>query len=373
MKEISILTFCNNMWHVNYGQVLQCYAMQEICKKLGANVQVVRYREKVPQDILKYKFPLGKMNELYEDYCQRIFIQNGFDERINKFQKFVSKNINRTYPCYTIADVEKITQKSDVLICGSDQIWNPNLLKKVYALDFGTAIQKKVAYAASGIVPKSKYADKKYKELSKYLQNFSSISLREKVSIDILKDYTAQKIEDVLDPTFLLKSKEWDKVAGKYLIDEPYIFCYTLCEIRPYKMMLNKIAELYGVKKVLYIQSKVIPGDYSGKFVKISDAGPAEFLTLLKNSVTVCTDSFHGVALSINYHKQFCLFNHKTTDISHCANRQDDILAKCHINNRKCENLKDINNLVPINYKEVEAFLSKERERSWEFLKKSVE
>lgn len=372
MKKISIFTFCNNMWHVNYGQVLQCYAMQEICKKLGFETQVVRYRAKNKQDIIKFKFPFGIMNKIYEDYCQRKFITNDYNNSVIKFQKFMKRNVNLTYPCYNTKDIEAVTKSSTYLICGSDQIWNPNSINDVYGLNFGNKAQRRIAYAASGIIPKNTYSDKKYKELSEYLKNFTSIALREKSSIDILKEYTTKEIEDVMDPTFLLNNKEWDKVSSNYKIDGPYIFCYTLHGIRPYKMILNELKEYYGAKKVVYIQSNVPHDDYPRDFVKILSAGPGEFLTLVKDAVAVCTDSFHGIAFAINYKKQFCVFSAKGRGIFHNSNRQRDILEKLHISDRQCNCLKDIKKLVSIDYDEVEKYLSKEREYSLDFLKKSL-
>ena len=119
--------------------------------------------------------------------------------------------------------------------------------------------------------------------------------MREKSGVDILQKYTEKNITDVLDPTFLLDAKEWDKVADKRLIKEPYIFCYALRGIRPYKMILKKISEYQGNKKIVFIEPSLSPNKCSDKFEKISDAGPSKFLSLIKYADMVCTDSFHGI------------------------------------------------------------------------------
>lgn len=374
MKKVSIATFCNHEWHTNYGQVLQCYAMQEICKKLGMKVQVIRYREKNSRDLIKERLPIRFLNSVYEDYCQKKFIKCDSVVKIKKFQNFMKKNVRLTHPCYTVKEVEKATNDSDILMCGSDQVWNPLGLKKVFMLDFGKKEQKRIAYAASGIIPESKFTIKKYKELSEVLKNFDYISIREESGVSILNKYANKNIVDVLDPTLLLSANEWNNVAKDYSVKSPYIFAYTLKGIRPYKMILTELMKKYNAEKIVYIDKGIaLDGYESENFIKASDIGPEEFISLIKNSNAVCTDSFHGVAFSINYRKQFVTLSNKAEILYRYEDRQNNLLYKCHINNRKCDALYDIEELKNINYEEVEKYLDMEKEKSWLFLKKSVE
>lgn len=370
MKKIAIVTFCNNMWDINYGQVLQCYALQEACKKIGGEVSVIRYREKCNEDILKRRLPLGVLNEIYENFCQKNFLKNGYGEVAPKFQSFMKKYVNLTYPCYNLKDVEKLTKNTDILVCGSDQIWNPRWANDFYYLNFGSNNKKRIAYAASGIIPETKYSKKSYEILGKSLERFNAISLRERDGIDILKKYTNKKITDVLDPTFLLTNKDWDKIAAKRLIDEPYIFCYTLRGVNRYEMVLKELKKYYGVNKVVFVEVHCPQTKYCGEFFRVPNVGPLEFLSLVKYSSAVYTDSFHGMAFAINYRKQFCTLSNKMLSIFFPANRQKNILDKCHIESRACDSLSDIDKLIPINYDKVEKYLNEERERSWDFLKK---
>lgn len=373
MKKIAIVTFCNNMWELNYGQVLQCYALQEACKKIGGEVSVIRYREKCNKDILKRRLPLGVLNEIYENFCQKKFEENGYGEVVPKFQSFMKKYVNLTYPCYNLKDVEKLTKNTDILICGSDQIWNPCRANDFYYLNFGNDAQKRIAYAASGIVPETKHSKKSYEILVKSLERFDAVSLRERDGVDILKKYTNKKITDALDPTFLLTNKDWDKIATKRLVDESYIFVYTLKGVNRYEMVLKELKKYYGVNKVVFVEAHCPQTKYFGDFIKVSNVGPLEFLSLVKYSSVVCTDSFHGIAFAINYQKQFCTFSNKSSSMFYCANRQKNILDKCHIGSRVCDSLSHINKLTPVNYDKVEKYLSEERERAWKFLKQEIE
>lgn len=372
MKKAALVTFCNNFGKTNYGQVLQCYALYKKLTDLHLNVKVIPYRAKGNRDIIKEKLPFGWMNSLYENWFQENVIDVDFRERVNKFQGFIRKSVKITHPCYSINDVEKVTSDCDMLICGSDQIWNPRALNRFYELDFGKESQKRFSYASSGIVKENTTIVNKYKELGRCLDKFDYISVRERAGAEILKKYTSKNVEDVLDPTFLLSSKEWDEVSMERIINKTYIFCYNLGGIRPYKMILRKLKDYYNAEKIVYIKSNLVPSEFPGDFIEISNAGPKEFLSLIKYSNAVCTDSFHGMAFSVNYNKQFCLLRNLNTSIFYYPDRTSNILEKFNIKNEKISSLKDIENINNIDYSEVNKLLELERKRSLDFLKKAV-
>lgn len=372
MKKISIATFCNNFWHVNFGQSLQCYAIYKVCEKMGNEVKVIRYREKEKRDFIKFKFPFRFLNEMYENYCQRRFIENGYNIRTRFFQKFIKDNVNLTKPCYSKKDVENATKNSDILICGSDQVWNPANFNDIYTLNFGNKNQKRISYAASGIIKDTSVFLEKYKKLGKILDKFYKVSVRESSGKDILSKYTNNRIEEVLDPTLLLSKDEWDKVSKKYEISESYILCYSLQGIRSYKMLLRNLMKQHNARKIVYIEANVPQINGCNEFIKVSDIGPAEFLYLIKNAKAVYTDSFHGIAFSIIYEKQFYTFSNKFNQTFSYNDRKNDILRKLNIGSRECYTISDIEKLSKIDYKEVIKVLNKEKERSINFLINSI-
>ncbi len=372
MKKVALITFCNNFDKTNYGQVLQCYALYKKLNNLNLKVKVIPYREKDSKDKIKRKFTIGWLNRLYENWFQQNVIDLGFNKRVKKFQKFINKNVDLAFPCYNLKDVEKATNKCDILVAGSDQIWNPKWINKFYMLDFGNEYQRRISYASSGIIKENSKLVNRYKELGKCLNNFNYISVREKSATEILKKYTTKEIENVLDPTFLLNSREWDEIATSRIIKEPYILCYNLSVVRPYKMMLRKLKDYYKAERIVYIKSNLTGEEFPGDFIEINDAGPKEFLSLIKYSNAVCTDSFHGMALSINYNKQFCLLKRMNGESYNYSDRTTNILEKLDINAPICTSLKDIENIGAINYSKVNELLEKEREKSLDFLKKAT-
>ena len=375
-RKAAIITWCYDNGCSNYGQILQCYAMQCICNKLELSPLVIKYRSRTETEVIKRRFPIAYLNYLYEKRFIIREVEKTYNKRIELFFQFIEKQIQLSNPCYSKKDIEQETADCDILLCGSDQIWNPMWFTPIYALDFGTDQQKRIAYAPSGIALEDTFSKKKYRELAGYLERFHAISVREKIGTDLLKKYTEKEVIDVLDPTFLLSTEDWDTVAAEKLVEEPYIFCYTLAGLRPYKLILKRLMKRYGAVKVIYIPSNLIESGYidSRDFEKSEAVGPAEFLSLIKHARLVCSDSFHGMALSINYRKQFCITERAQRGSAAIANeaRKDNILEMLHLEKRKVSSVKDVEELEDIDYTQVDQYLENNKKKSWEFLKNSI-
>lgn len=359
-SKAAILTWCYNNGRTNYGQVLQCYAMQTMVRRFGYDTKVIKYRERNAGE----RMPLDKKSEKYigiYELCYRLGVVEGAPSvRIFRFAEFIKENIVLSNQCYTKHDVEQECEDADVLFCGSDQIWNPRWFKDVYALNFGRADQKRIAYAASGAFIENPQTELVYKELGGYLNRFDLVTVREKASIDILRKYTERKIVDVADPTLLLSQDEWNQVAAKPIAEEPYIFCYCLGRIRGYKQLLKRVMRKHGVQKILCIASDyreyVREPEEDGLFCWASDAGPREFIALVRDAQAVCTDSFHGLALSIIFQKQFYIFERISPDAQLIANmaRQENLLEKVGIEKRRLiKSVKELEALETIDYTKV--------------------
>ena len=349
-KKAGIITWCDNNGPTNYGQILQCYAMQNIFGKLDFETLIIQYRNKTGRDFYKGKFKSHFLNQIYEELFNFFVIEKTFNKRIYLFKKFIKENIELSTPCYDKEDVETVSKSCVVLVCGSDQIWNPVWFDPLYGLDFGSQNQKRIAYAPSGVAMEDDVSIQKYKEMVKYINHIDSVSVRESKSIEILKKYTDKSIQAVLDPTFLLEKKEWDNIASKRLIDEPYIFCYIMGSIRSYKLVLKAIMQKYKAKKIVLIPSNIVESRLNSAQC-FTDAGPAEFVSLIKFAEAICTDSFHGTALSIKYEKQFYTLRRAQKDADLAANylRIDNVLNKMCINERRVNSVKEVKGIEKIN------------------------
>lgn len=374
LPKAALLTWCYNNGPVNYGQILQCYAMQVIIQRLGYDVKVLKYRKRDPDESLWWKNKPEFLIGLYELWYRLSKVEHKIDVRILKFVGFIKKNIYMSKQCYTKEQVEKECQDCDVLFCGSDQIWNPVQFDDIYALNFGISSKKRIAYAPSGVFYEDEWTKPVYESLGKCIERFDLVTVREKESVDILRKYTKKNIIDVIDPTLLLSRKDWDQVASKRISDKPYIFCYFLGRIRPYKLLLKKILKKYRACKIYF----TTPGGYeeeneknvSGYFCSIKNAGPAEFIALIRDAKAVCTDSFHGLALSIIYQKQFYIFERNMPDKNLWASssRQRNLLEKFGIEEgRLIRSLKELEALGKIHYDNIQI------EENWETVKSLIE
>lgn len=281
-NNIAVLTFCNNNGPANYGQILQCYAVQNIFEDMGFQVKVVLYQ----------KLSVGELPTV----------------RVRKFQEFVSHYIHTSEYCNSLEEVEKVTEDCRTLVCGSDQIWHPDTIDRVWALDFGGQEKIRISFAASGLFTDNEYTCKCIEKYLESFKRFHLITVREDIAGQILKRYTGRDIRIMPDPTLLLLREKWERLASGQKDLKNYIFCYCLGGIRPYSLILRRLSEWYGNAEIKYIPTNLLDEVGYGFMKPIYDAGPAEFLSLIQNAKAVVTDSFHGVVFSAMFQKDwYCM------------------------------------------------------------------
>lgn len=173
----------------------------------------------------------------------------------------------------------------------------------------------------------------------------------------------------VLDPTFLLNKDEWDKIAKKSSLDKStigkYIFCYFIGNNSEWQIKVKKYAEEMGLKILTALsESYIIPdvGEYTAAY------GVEDFIYLLQNAEIVVTDSFHACAISINFNKDFFVFERFSNDNKFSQNsRIYDLLEMFSLKNRIVN--RDISlNDEKINYNFVNSILASKVDESKMFI-----
>ena len=296
-EKIGIVTIHTDF---NYGAVLQAIASQKVFEINGYDAEIIDYRNKYIDQQSKLIY---KQDNKVKGYFIT-FIRNTVFGRYFYFKKAIKnldlyrKKTSKRY--YTIDDLKHT--KYDILIAGSDQLWNPiisNGIDPVFLLNFGNP-RKKISLATSMGSYNLKESDTVvFKEL---LSNFSSISVREKHAINQLQPLVSTKIKEILDPTLLLDKKIWiDDYAKKsnyYNTKEKYILTYFVGgEKSKYKSKILDYSKKLGIP-VWSIQYSNYNWKETDK--KILGASVVDFVALIKNATLVLTDSFHGVAFSVN-------------------------------------------------------------------------
>ena len=291
LNKIGIITFHNA---INYGAVLQAYAQQRFLNINGLNAEIIDYQ----CDEFKDNYKIFKMYDKTVTSFIKAFLKIPLIYKKNrKFYLFLKKYVKLSLESYTKEDILEANKKYKFFIVGSDQVWNLKLTHrdKNYLLEFVDDNKKKVSYAASiGNID----ANLNFENVLKNnLKNYASISVRENDAKTYLENILEKEVSVVLDPVFLLDMVEWNKIAFSQLKEE-YIFVYCLHEVEVYEKA-KILSEKTGLKIICIQNSMKKP--INAKY--IFNAGPQEFVGYIKNAKYVVTDSFHGVAFGIIYHK----------------------------------------------------------------------
>lgn len=291
-NKVGVLTFQNA---INYGAALQTYALNKYLNEIGISCETIDYRCKYIED--NYKLLSFEIKDMKKTINMIINLINNYIRK-RKFNDFKAKYIKLSDKSYCAETVVNLNKEYNVFITGSDQVWNVDLCNDFnYFLPFVNDNNSRVSFAAS--FGNIKVLENNEKIIKNILAKYKKISTREKSGKIEIENKLGLECNHVLDPTFLLTDNEWSKLIPKrYEIEEKYILLYILHEESSYEIA-RKISEETGFKVYIITQSrrKRIEGKY------IRNAGPIDFLALIKNSEYVVTDSFHGTALSIIFRK----------------------------------------------------------------------
>lgn len=294
---------------VNYGSALQAYALQTVVEKMGFRCELIDYLYPNSYHLsLRPHLPVWKRIVLWV-----IQLLYGFPEqkRENKFRSFYCDFFHLSAKQYrSKEEIAECPPRYDIYLTGSDQVWNPKYIgcDTTFMLSFVQGDAPKMSYSSSFATDSisCRYTDL-YRDC---LKSYSSISVRERGGLEIIRALTGQEAEIVLDPTMLLSAEEYDLIAGRSRIqvDEPYVLAYILgYSFNPYpyvEELIRYVRKKMGCKVYLLNVSNV-KMLFEKDTRRLQDVGPAEFVYLFRHATFVITTSFHGTAFSINFQKPF--------------------------------------------------------------------
>lgn len=304
---------CHHVY--NYGATLQAFALQHYLESLGHEVEIIDYRLSTHRRYeWSYIYPEGRLYHLSQKLpflkwpirlCRNMnqLITWG---RKKSFDNFDSQYLHLTNIKYrTIEELRNNPPKADLYIAGSDQIWNPEFPNGTdlgYYLDFGEKKIKRISYAASFGV--SQISIEQEKLILAQLSKFSHLSVREQSGIDILNKIGLVS-EKSIDPVFLLNKEEWTKILNLKDDTNRYILVYDFHHEDI--SMINFVKRL-SIEKGLKIVSVNDTDRAKYADIQINNAGPTQFLNLIKNAEYIVSNSFHATAFSIIFNKRFATF-----------------------------------------------------------------
>lgn len=306
--KIAAIT-CHDVY--NYGASLQAYALQEYCKGLGCEYEIIDYKP----DYLSQHFRFSKVANPRFDrpVVKQLYLLAKLPERIRALKKkrlfdefsrrFLQRSPNR-YNSY-----EELAQNppaANLYIAGSDQIWNTffrNGHDRAFYLDFAPKSSRRISYAASFATDSIYGGAEAF--VAGQLQNFDAISVRETSALQLLESLGRKHGQLVCDPVFLMAADEWQGlIAEQPKPKGDYIVVYD-CE---QSALLSKIARQLSAITGLPIHSLATT---AGRYAQqdLSLGGPIEFLTEIACARYVVANSFHALAFSLIFKKDFFIAN----------------------------------------------------------------
>jgi len=340
--KIGILTF---NWAINFGAVLQMYALYSFLNEnTDHEIFVINYSPKSLTE--PYSLKVFEKPFKFKKIIKRIVLKPIKSEQHRKFDKFKIENLKLTEFIEDKKEFEKQLEDFDLIIVGSDQVWNHDITKNnsdEYLLS--NINVEKISYAAS--FGSDSIRDEFIQYYKENLKNFHSISLREKISQKTQNALGLENYNLSLDPVFLLDKKEWIRLAEKSEYKLPknqFILIY----------MLEKNEEL--LKDALYLSKKYNLPVYSIEIIGLRrylreynvkglhDLGPYDFLNFFQRATYILTNSFHGVSFSLILNKNFISYSHSKVN-----SRLENILRIYGIDKYQIKNeLQDKEELIEI-------------------------
>lgn len=309
--KIGIMTF---WWsNDNYGQLLQCYALQKYLRDAGHDAYLIRYDNRQDSRVPLYiKLLWGvnprKLIRYVEKIIKRKNIAQENDRR--QFEEFREKYLAKSERIYTsYRELKNNPPEADVYIVGSDQVWNFSLLSKArvntiihaYMLDFGNKSIKRMSYAASWSM--DSLSSKLIAEIRPLLQRFSYVSVREEQGLELCRQCGYEDAELVCDPTLLLEAEEYRDLYRSEGVQPPqykYLLLYMLsnqCDFDIQKVY--DFAKQRGLQ-VVYVTGNGVLDKREKRFATIP-----EWLSLVDNAEYVVTNSFHCCVFSSLFDTKF--------------------------------------------------------------------
>ncbi len=372
MKRVGLITYYGE----NYGGMLQAYALQKRIGDMGYGCELVSndflY---MPNRKKRIVHKAKKVFSLLKNPCRylsrRKAIRSGAEFnalRSAEFKKFMQQYLKVYKTGYTSYKQHMDNPLPfDGYICGSDQIWNPNLYcdNGFYFGAFAPENRKVVSYASS--IGVSSVTEKQGEFLKENLKKLAHVSVRENEGADLVEKLIGTRARVVLDPTLLLTKEQWAEIAVAPEMKQPYIFCYLFGERDYIDRVKRELKALTGLEIVCVPYAS---REFAGDDKKVFDAGPAEFIGLIKNATYVLTDSFHATAFSVNLGVPFfSLLRFADSEKNGMNSRLYTILSELGLRERIItENDKITADMLQMDFSSAHTVLEKKREEDTKYL-----
>ncbi len=296
----------------NIGSYLQALAMQELIKAHGDEAYFIRTRTRLQTLSLflgyNYTAETKNIRNIVKHYLYLFIHFHDFLDKLKKYRRY-----KRDWKQFDHIISAKEAQKLDLVLYGSDEIWNPKKLTFRNPVFYGKGIESenKAAYAISiGDAQKEDYCSKD--NLVNLIKSFKSIYLRDAHSQEVMHSLGIQTDGQICDPTlqFDIRSK---MKSSQTTQEKKYIAVYSY---RYGKEDSDVIEHIQRFAKEHHLKTVAVslPQDWCDSYCNCS---PLEFGQILANAEYVFTTTFHGTIFSALFHTKFAVYSSlpKTMDV----------------------------------------------------------
>lgn len=352
--RVATLTFQSAL---NYGAVLQAYALKEAIRGLGHECDVLNYKCPAIENSYKY-FPAPLTLKGFASDIVNYSVKN---RRKAVFRDFV-RNQLRLGESLGPLDIGGVVCGYDAFVVGSDQVWNPRLTDgdTAYYLNFAEG-RKRISYAASAGNGIDDLLSNE--NLLTAIGQLDHVSVREFDLANRLAPKVGEDVSTVIDPVFLLGRDKWLEMAGAGDGGAPYVLAYGLHEPSVYTTA-ESVARKHGLRCVY------VPLGRKTRCSGTEVASPSveEFLGLIANAFAIVTDSFHVASFSLIFERPL-LVQLKTQHVG-MNSRLTTLLESAGVADQAILPQDDIPNF---DYADVTGRLTQLRDDSMKWLKESLD
>lgn len=333
----------------NYGQLLQCYALQRYLRLHGHDAFLIKYaprQQSIKAYVKAFLRPIAYVIS-YLICSKRLRIARQertlrtHNRRLNKARRFDA--FRETYIVsegsvyHSTEELRTNPPQADVYICGSDQVWHDSLHDANTAgwfLDFGPRMVKRISYAAS--IGRT-LAASEMDLFRKMLRKFDAVSVREQGAQRLCRQVGREDAVVTLDPTLLFSQCYYKELLQKESsTNDAILFLYILNVFSKEEIYWSQISSYMKDRNLTcrmvcssgYCQARNVVPDMPFFPVTIP-----EWLSEISHATCVLTTSFHAVVFSIIMHTPFlCIL--LTNQYAAANNRIISLLSSLSLSDR---------------------------------------
>lgn len=372
--KIGILT---QPLHNNYGGLLQNFALQQVLKGMGHEVETIDWRQEkagalkeclwqkkeqllslILKDRERPRYQLTRDEE-------QIIGRNTF-HFINRYITVCPKKVRRAEEFRAIDE----EYKYDAYVVGSDQVWRPGYNAAMMpAMFLGFTDRKdvkRIAYAASFGTSVWEFSSELTQECARLAKKFELITVREKSGVDLCRRYLGVESTWVLDPTMLLGREDYERVviAENEPVSKGTLFHYILDPSEEKKALIERVAANLGLNPFTIMPKFQAENrtkwDVKNRIEDCIFPRVTSWLRGFMDAEMAIIDSFHGAVFSIIFNKPFWVIANSKRGNA----RFESLLGLYGLEDRMIASGDAIEWKKEINWNRVNEIREKEKEKS---------